>query len=104
VAVDVRTADGTATVVISGELDICSTPCLAAQLSQALEGGPERLVFDMTQVGFIDVAAARLIASTAGALPAGRRPVLLGAGPLVRRVLVLTGLDGQLDMPAGPTA
>ena len=101
VAVDVRTAGGTATVVISGELDISGTPWLAAQLGNVLEDRPERLVFDLTGVGFIDVAGARLIASTAGALPAGRLPVVRGAGPLIRRVFALTGLDAGLEIPAG---
>ena len=100
VAVDVRTAEGTTTVVISGELDISGTPWLAAQLSNVLEDRPERLVFDLTAVGFMDVAGARLIASTAGALANGYRPVVRGAGPLVCRVFTLTGLDAGLEIPA----
>lgn len=89
---------GTATVVISGELDLASTPSLAARLSQILVDEPQRLVFDMTRVSFIDCATARLIAGTVRSLPHGQRPVIRSPGPLVRRVLELTGLDGQCEI------
>ncbi len=102
--VDVRMTGGTATVVISGELDLASSPSLAAQLARLLADSPQRLVLDMSRVGFIDVAAARLIASTAQSLPEGRRPVIRSASPLVRRVLELTGLDDQFETDPEPTA
>ena len=100
--VDVRMTGGTATVVISGELDFASMPSLAAQLDQILRDTPQRLVFDMTRVGFMDCATARLIAGTARSLPEGRRPVIFSASPLVRRVLKLTGLDDHFDMGTEP--
>lgn len=102
--VDVRVTGGTATVVISGELDLASSPSLAAQLARLLAGSPQRLVLDMSRVGFMDVAAARLIASTAQSLPEGRRPVIRSASRLVRRVLELTGLDDQFETNPGPAA
>ena len=89
---------GTATVVIGGELDLASLPSLAARLDRILADKPRRLVFDMTGVGFADCAAARLIASTGRSLPDGRRPVIRSPGPLVRRVLELTGLDAELEI------
>jgi anti-anti-sigma factor len=101
-AVEARLAGGTATVCISGELDLASLPFLAAQLSQILQGSPRRLVFDLTRVGFIDVAAARQLASTAQSLPEGGRPVIRSASPLVRRLLELTGLDGQFEIVTEP--
>lgn len=91
--VDVRLAGGTATVAIGGELDPASTPSLAAQLRQVLDSRPERLVFDLSRVDFIDCAAARLLAGAGCSLPDGRLPVIRFAGPLVRRVFQLTGLD-----------
>ena len=45
---------GTATMVISGELDLLSTPSLAEHLDQILAGQPRRLVFDLARVSFID--------------------------------------------------
>ncbi len=97
-------ADGTVTIIMTGELDLAGTPALAARLSPILDGQPRRLVFDMTGVGFIDVAAARLIAGTAQSLPPGGRPVIRFPSPLVRRVLELTGLAGQFELDPEPAA
>jgi anti-anti-sigma factor len=97
-AVDVRLSGGTASVVISGDLDLASTPSLAARLRDILTDQPRRLVFDLSRVGFMDCAAARLIAGTARSLPDGQRPVIRSASPLVRRVLELTGLADQCEL------
>ena len=95
-------AAGTATVVISGELDLLAAPSLAAHLEQILSGRPQRLVLDLARVTFIDCAAARVIAGTEGSLPRGQRPVIRRPSPLVRRVFELTGLDGQCELDGEP--
>ena len=89
---------GTLTFVIRGELDAISTPSLDALLTQIRGSPPARLVFDLGEVGFIDCAAARLIAGTGRFLPRGQRPVIRHPGPLVRRMLELTGLDAHCDI------
>jgi anti-anti-sigma factor len=89
---------GTATIVISGELDLLSAPSLAEHLDQILGGQPRRLVFDLARVSFIDCAAARLIAGTEASLPDDHRPVVRRAAPEVRRVFELTGLDIRCEM------
>jgi anti-sigma B factor antagonist len=91
-------AAGTATIVISGELDLLSTPSLAEHLEQILAQRPQRLVFDLTRVTFMDCAAARLIAGTDRSLPDGKRPVLRRPSTEVRRVLELTGLDTRCEL------
>ena len=93
---------GTATVVISGELDLLAAPSLAAHLEQILSGRPQRLVLDLARVSFIDCAAARVIAGPEGSLPGGQRPVIRRPSPVVRRVLELTGLDGQCELESEP--
>ena len=89
---------GTVTIVLAGDLDLVTSSPLRQRLTQALGDRPQRLVFDMAQVGFIDCAAARLIVSTGRSLPAGRRPVIQRPSPAVRRVLKLTGLDAHCEM------
>ena len=84
---------GTATVVISGELDLVTAPFLGQCLAPILAERPQHLVFDLDRVSFADCAAARLIAGTSRSLPAGRRPVIRLPSPAVRRILKLTGLD-----------
>jgi anti-sigma B factor antagonist len=96
--IDVHITAEMVTVVISGELDLVTTPSLIEHLTPILENEPQRLVFDMTRVGFIDCAAARLIASTGQFLPHNQRPVIRFPGPLVRRVLRLTGLDDYCEV------
>ena len=59
---------------------------------------PQRLVFDLTRVTFMDCAAARLIAGTDRWLPDGQRPVLRHPSAEVRRVLELTGLDTRCEL------
>lgn len=97
-AVNVQVTAGVVTVVISGDLDIATAPSLTAHLRPTMDGRPQRLVFDMAGVGFIDCATARLIAGTARSLPPGRRPVLRSPSPLVRRVLELTGLARRFEI------
>ena len=102
--IEAAVSAGTATVVISGELDAATAPLLARRLAQILADGPQRLVFDMAGVGFIDCAAARLVVGTGRCLPAGRRPVIRHPSPAVRRMLELTGLAAhcEADGPPGP--
>jgi len=73
-AVEWDMTTGTAVVVLAGELDIASTPWLSGQLAQILARKPQQLVFDMARVGFLDCAAARLIAGPgrSSAAPARR--------------------------------
>jgi anti-sigma B factor antagonist len=91
-------AAGTATIVISGDLDLLSTPSLAEHLEQILAQRPRRLVFDLTRVTFMDCAAARLIAGTDRSLPDGQRPVLRRPSAEVRRILELTGLAARCEL------
>jgi anti-anti-sigma factor len=91
-------ADGVATLVIVGELDLTTVPVLARRLDQVLAASPRRLVFDLTGVDFIDVAAARLISGATATRPAAGRPVIRRPGPAARRVLELTGFAGLCEV------
>ena len=93
---------GTAVVVISGELDLTTTSLLSQQLAQILEDGPQRLVFDMSGVHFMDCATVRLIAGTGRCLPQGRRPIIRRPSLAVRRVLELTGLAVHCEVDRVP--
>jgi anti-anti-sigma factor len=95
--IEAQLTAGTATVVISGELDVATTPFLAEQLARILRSNPRRLVFDLTEVGFIDCAAARLVVGARQFLPDGR-PAVIRPSPVVRRILHLTGLDARCEV------
>ncbi len=89
---------GTVIVVVSGALDVVTAPSAGQRLARILAERPQRLVFDMAQVAFIDCAAARLIVGTGRSLPAGRRPVIRSPSAAVRRILKLTGLDAHCEI------
>jgi len=93
-------AGGQATIAVRGDLDLATTPTLAKELVPVLAARPQQLAFDLDGVDFMDCAGARLIAGAGAALPPGTRPVVRHAGPLVRRILELTGLAGHCDLDA----
>lgn len=97
---DVDLTGGQATIAVRGDLDLATTPTLAKELVPVLAARPQRLTFDLGGVGFMDCAAARLIAGAGGSLPPGTRPAVRHAGPLVRRILELTGLASHCDLAA----
>jgi anti-sigma B factor antagonist len=104
-AIVVTATAGTVTVTISGELDLATAGELEQRLAAVLEDRPQRLVFDLAGVRFVDCAALRVIAGTGPFLPTGR-PVVRRPSPAVRRMLALTGLAARCDLddpdPAGP--
>lgn len=89
---------GTATIILSGDLDLGNQRELARHLAQVLEYEPQRLTFKMARVSFVDCASARLIVGTGRSLPEGTWPVIADAQPIVRRVLQITGLDALCDL------
>ncbi len=89
---------GTATIVLSGELDLTAVPVLSRQLAAALAGAPRLLVFDLAEVTFVDCAVGQLIAQASWCLPGGRKPVLSGPAPAIRRLFELTGFAGWVEL------
>ena len=87
-----RFSGAAATVIASGELDVCTGHVLRQALTEVLEQRPERLVLDLTDVTFIDCAAARVLDAAGRALPGGRKAVIRRPSRAVRRVLELTGI------------
>jgi anti-anti-sigma factor len=98
VTIEVDARPGTTTIVVTGELDLVTMPFLAAQLALAVRDSPGRLVFDLGGTHFMDCGSARLIAEAGRWLPGGGRAVIRHAGPSVRRILELTGLDAHCDI------
>jgi anti-anti-sigma factor len=98
----VTVAWGTATVILSGELDVTSEDFLRGRLASVRRETPRRLIFDAARVTYIDCASARLIAQTGSWLPPGVKPVIACAAPIVRRVFQVTGLDARCELePCG---
>ncbi|OIJ68090.1 STAS domain-containing protein [Streptomyces mangrovisoli] len=76
-----RTAEGTAVLIVAGEVDMSNSASLAA----AIEGVPGPLVVDLTRVEYLDSAGLNVLFAHADRLE-------LVAPPLLRPVLTVSGL------------
>jgi anti-anti-sigma factor len=97
-AIHTEFSRGTATVVISGELDLVTRSQLSEDLLLILRRKPRRLIFDMARTSFLDCGSARLIAEAGQHLPGLGRPVIRHPSRAVRRVLELTALDADCEI------
>ncbi|MCC6830556.1 MAG: STAS domain-containing protein [Thermoleophilia bacterium] len=81
---------------LTGELDLATAPeVLAAVEAATCDGGPSRLVLDMSGVSFIDSTGVRTLLEANRV--AGNDLSLLAPSPAVTRVLELTELRGHLN-------
>jgi anti-anti-sigma factor len=86
------------TVTVRGELDLSTSPDLAAVLDQAAEGGVTSVILDLHAVGFIDSSALRALVVAGRALAAGGCQLQIGPrSEMVARVLSMTSLDQGND-------
>jgi anti-sigma B factor antagonist len=93
------TLDQAARIVlcVSGEVDVLTSPRLAAAVADTLEGGQPDVVIDLARVEFIDVTGIRVLENAAGqARDAGGSLALRSPSRVVRRMLDLLDLDRAL--------
>lgn len=88
---------GAAWVRVAGELDLATSPQLAAALQEA-QFGASTVVLDLRALTFIDSAGARAIAAAAArARRDGGRLMVVSGAREVDRLLTLTGTAGELE-------
>ena len=81
-------------VRLQGELDVSSMDSLCLALDGVLGHGPQTVVVDLAGLGFADCGGLRVLVAARRRLAAqGGQLTLVNAQPVVRRLLVLTGLD-----------
>ena len=84
-----------ATLSLSGELDVATAPELRDQVVRLISEGRNRLVFDCTSLDFIDsTGLGVLIGARARCLAANGSVALAGVKPALQRLLMVTGIDG----------
>jgi len=86
-------------ITLAGDLDITNRAVLAEQLSQALAQQPTRLVYDLTEVPYVDGGTLYLLMQAARRT--GHEPVLMCPSPLVTRLLHVTGLETECAITPG---
>jgi anti-anti-sigma factor len=97
--VTVSIDDGTATVVLKGELDLSGIQSATQAIEQA-EAAPVRMVvLDLEGLTFMDSTGLEVVLRAAQrAREAGRRLVVARPSPYVKRLLELTAIDQSLDI------
>jgi anti-anti-sigma factor len=103
-SVEVAWVRKTATVAISGEVDLTTAPELDDCLVEVVAKRPDRLVVDLAQLHFIDCSGAAVLDRAREALfSAGSTMVLRSPNRSARIVLRVTGLEWlcQAEHPSG---
>jgi anti-sigma B factor antagonist len=96
VAIDARfDPTGVAIVTVSGELDISNAGTLEQAVASMTADRPERLIFDLGGLRFMDSAGIAVLLDCAGKVKSVR---LRDPSPAVRRVVELTGLTDVLSI------
>jgi anti-sigma B factor antagonist len=92
--------DGDTHVVeLQGELDLATTPYIAAALDAALETGKRFVVLDLGEVAFVDsTTLAAMLAAHRQLEARGGRLVTVCSDPFVARVFEMTGLTQRLGV------
>jgi anti-anti-sigma factor len=85
-----------------GELDLCSADDLRRAVGAALEQrDPQRLTMDLSALTFADCAGLSVLVWARNCLAErGHELVITGCQPIVRRLLMLTGLATYLGLSA----
>jgi anti-anti-sigma factor len=104
-SIDERRVGGGAVLTAVGEVDISSAADLQRALETARDGGASEIWLDFTRTTFMDCSGLRPLLNLHASLhDANRRLVLIcPAGPVLR-LLVLTGLDRELEIHPARTA
>lgn len=102
-SVEERRQGAAAILVVSGELDLRTSPELERRLGQAFDAGVELVILDLRQIEFMDSTGLRvLLSSHQRAQESGRRFALVRGADQVERVLTLTGVRDLLTVVDAP--
>lgn len=88
-------ATGAHVVTVSGELDIATAAELEASIAQITAAYPDRLVFDLSELRFMDSAGIAVLIAAAAKANTVR---LRNPSPIIRRVVEISGLCDVLPI------
>jgi anti-anti-sigma factor len=99
---ELEEVDSTLVARLRGEIDLSNVEDLRARLVAAVSHDSESLVLDLTETTYLDSTGVRLLFELADRLQDRRQQLRLVVtdAALVRRVLVLTQLEGQVPIDA----
>jgi anti-sigma B factor antagonist len=101
--VEVRNADATAVITVSGELDLASSPALEEELERVAQSDAQLVVVDLRHLEFMDsTGLSVLVRAHQRAEENGRRLGLVNGSQQVQRLLTLTGVADRLTLTDVP--
>jgi anti-anti-sigma factor len=99
--VHVNVHGDSATVSLSGELDVATAPAMREHIVRLISEGRTSIIFDCTNLDFIDsTGLGVLIGARARCLAANGSVGLSGVKPALQRLLAVTGIDGLFPQPS----
>lgn len=101
--VEVRHADATTVISVSGELDLASSPALEEELERVAQSDAQLVVVDLRGLEFMDsTGLSVLVRAHQRAEENGRRLGLINGSQQVQRLLTLTGVADRLTLTDVP--
>ena len=101
--VEVRNADDTTVISVSGELDLASSPALEEELERVAQSDAQLVVVDLRSLEFMDsTGLSVLVRAHQRAEENGRRLGLVNGSQQVQRLLTLTGVADRLTLTDVP--
>ena len=85
---------GVPVIRIAGELDLASAGDIHQSVKAIIGDGPERVVFDLSMLEFMDSSGISLLLAVAERVPVEIRD----ASPIVRQLIEMTGLVDTLPL------
>lgn len=102
-SVEERQQGGATILVVSGELDLRTSPELEERLGGAFDAGAELVILDLRRIEFMDSTGLRvLLGAHQRAHESGRRFALVRGADQIERVLTLTGVRDMLTVVDAP--
>ena len=89
----------TATLRVSGEIDLTSAPKLEEEIQSLIEQSVSTLTLDLSSVAFMDSTGLRVLLKATKLLESsGGKVVLRQPSEPVRRLLEVSGLEGHFEL------
>ncbi len=83
---------------LHGDIDVASVDIFREALYQQIHGSYRYIMLDLHEVRYMDSTAFAVLMSGMQALMGGRKMLLIGVSPALRRVFTVTGLSRLLEL------
>lgn len=98
ITVSVEQRDGTAVIVVGGEIDLNTAPTLEAALADVLADKPAGLVIELSAVDFMGSVGLRILVAGQEEMGGATHFGVVVDGPATRRPIEITGLEETLAL------